>query len=162
MHQLGHTQVKPSSVRRWLLMVSGVIAVVLGVIGVFVPLLPTTPFLLLAAACFMRSSERLYTWLIHHRWFGSYIRNYLEHRAVALRAKVVALALLWIVIGCSAVVVVGAWWLRLVLVVVAVAVTIHLLHLRTQPEDMALAPGAVGGSVSESPDQPKREKPKPV
>ena len=162
MHQLVKTRVKRSSVRSWLLMIAGVVSVVLGAIGVFLPLLPTTPFLLLAAACFIRSSERLYEWLIHHRWFGSYIRNYREHRAVTLRAKVVALALLWIVIGYSATVVVDSWWLRLVLAVVAVAVTIHLLHLRTLTRDMAPPPGAVEDDVSESPNQRNHQKPKPV
>jgi uncharacterized membrane protein YbaN (DUF454 family) len=109
----------------------------IGTIGVFVPLLPTTPFLLLAAACFIRSSDRLYAWLIHHRWFGSYIRNYREHHAITLRAKVVTLSLLWGVIGYSALFVARAWWLRSLLGVVAVGVTIHLLQLKTLTPEMA-------------------------
>ncbi|MHC4479590.1 MAG: YbaN family protein [Planctomycetota bacterium] len=143
-------------------MITGVLAVVLGAIGVFVPLLPTTPFLLLAAACFIRSSEPLYTWLIHHRWFGSYIRNYREHRAVTLHAKVVALVLLWTVIGYSALVVVSSWWLRLALALVAVGVTIHLLHLRTLKQDMAQRLRDVGDHASGSPSQRKHRNPKPV
>ena len=123
--------------RKCALVAVGVLALALAVIGIFVPILPTTPFLLLAAACFIRSSERLYRWLIGHRWFGSYIRNYREHRAVTRRAKIAALVMLWSVIGYSAVAAVSAWWLRALLLAVAVGVTIHLLRLRTYTPDMA-------------------------
>jgi len=161
-HLLHERQVNRSAVRRWSLMVIGVIAVVLGSIGVFVPLLPTTPFLLLAAACFIRSSERLYTWLIQHRWFGSYIRDYYEHRAMTLRAKMVALALLWTVIGYSGMAVASSWWLRLVMALVAVSVTIHLLRLRTLTQDMVQRSGDVGDDVLESSSRLKRRDPEPV
>lgn len=127
---------KKTSLRKWFLMVIGVIALVLGVFGLFIPLLPTTPFLLLAAACFFRSSNRLYTWLIHHKWFGDYIRHYREHRAITLQAKVVTLVLLWSVIGYTAFGVVAAWWLRILLGVIAVSVTLHILHLNTLTEEM--------------------------
>ena len=123
--------------RKCVLVSVGVLAVALAVIGIFVPILPTTPFLLLAAACFIRSSDRLYRWLIEHKWFGSYIRNYREHRAVTLRAKALALVMLWGVIGYSAIVAVSAWWLRALLGAVAVGVTIHLLRLKTYTPDMA-------------------------
>ena len=73
---------------RPVLVVVGVAAVVVGAVGVVVPLLPTTPFLLLAAACFMRSSDRLYRWLTRNRLLGDYIRNYREHRAMTWRANV--------------------------------------------------------------------------
>lgn len=125
---------------RWVLMTTGVLAVAAGVIGVFVPLLPTTPFLLLAAACFFRSSRRLYIWLVGHRWLGPYLRNYRERHAMTWRAKATALVLLWGAIGYSAVLVASAWWLRLGLGLVALGVTLHLLHLRT------VAPGEASGS----------------
>ena len=115
----------------------GIIAVGLGLIGILVPLLPTTPFLLLAAACFIRSSERLYNWLIHHKWFGSYIRYYREYRAITLRAKIVALVMLWSVIGYTAFGVVTDWWFRAVLGAIAVGVTLHLLHLKTLTRESA-------------------------
>src|SRR5512137_972615 len=84
-----------SSFLRWFLIISGLIAVGVGTVGIFVPLLPTTPFYLLAAACFFRSSDRLYNWLIGNRWCGPYIRNYREHRAIPRHAKIIALILLW-------------------------------------------------------------------
>lgn len=126
-------------IRKWLLALAGILAVVLGLIGVFVPVLPTTPFLLLAAACFVRSSPRLYVWLIHHKWLGAHIRNYREHRAVSLPAKVTALVLLWGVIGATALLAVTAWWGRLLLGAVAVGVTLHLLHLRTLTREMVVS-----------------------
>ncbi|MBD3348182.1 MAG: DUF454 family protein, partial [Candidatus Eisenbacteria bacterium] len=73
---------------RYLLVSAGLICVGLGVIGVFVPLLPTTPFLLLAAACFIRSSERLHHWLLSNRYVGDHVRNYMEHRATTRATKV--------------------------------------------------------------------------
>ncbi len=120
-----------SSLRKLLLMSAGVLAVGLGVIGVFLPLLPTTPFLLLAAACFIRSSDKLYEWLTNHRWFGTYIKNYREHRATTRMTKVVTLALLWGTIGYTALVVFDGWQLRTLLLVVALGVTVHVLSLGT-------------------------------
>jgi len=121
---------------KWFLIAVGIISVGLGLLGVFIPMLPTTPFLLLAAGCFMRSSQRLYDWLIHHKWFGEYIRNYREYRAIPLRAKVVTLVLLWSVIGTTALFAVTLWWVRVLLGVVALGVTLHLLHLKTLTPEM--------------------------
>lgn len=75
--------------------VMGALCVVLGIIGVFLPLLPTTPFLLLASWCFARGSERLHRWLLSHRVFGDYLRNFEAGRGIPLRAKIVATVLLW-------------------------------------------------------------------
>jgi methylthioribose-1-phosphate isomerase len=75
--------------------------VALGVIGIFLPVLPTTPFLLLAAACFVRSSKSFYLWLIHHRQLGPWIRDYLEGQGIPLKAKVYSIALMWLSIGLS-------------------------------------------------------------
>ena len=75
----GCRELRKAMFRKWILVTIGTIAIGLGVIGIFVPLLPTTPFLLLAAACFARSSESLYTWLVGYKWFGDYIRHYHEH-----------------------------------------------------------------------------------
>jgi|JYMV01.1.fsa_nt_gi hypothetical protein len=85
-----------------LLVVAGSLCVGLGILGIFLPLLPTTPFLLLAAACYVRSSRRLYDRLLAHRWAGQYIRNYREGRGMPLQAKVFSIGLLWITLACSA------------------------------------------------------------
>ena len=123
-------------VRKWLLLSAGILAVGFGVVGAFVPLLPTTPFLLLAAACFARSSDRHYEWLLNHRWMGAYVRNYREHRATTRRVKVVTLALLWGSIGYAAIVVADGWVVRTLLLSVAVGVTLHVLSLRVVTGDM--------------------------
>jgi uncharacterized protein len=75
--------------------VAGTLAVLLGILGIFLPLLPTTPFLLLASWCFARGSERLHRWLLSHRLFGQYLRNFEAGRGIPLAAKIVATALLW-------------------------------------------------------------------
>ncbi len=119
-----------SRLGKWLLAALGVLATILGLIGIVVPLLPTTPLLLLAAACFVRSSDRMYHWLIGNRWFGHYIRDYREHRAVPRHAKITALVMLWGVIGSSAILV-DSWWVRGLLAVIAGLVTVHVLRLKT-------------------------------
>ncbi len=111
-----------------LLTIVGMIAIVLGVIGIFLPLLPTTPFLLLAAACFARSSERMHHWLMHHRLFGDYLRNYQAGNGIPARAKVLALVMMWSSLSYA------AWrfesiWLRLLIVAVGAGVSIYLLRL---------------------------------
>ena len=116
---------------RWLYAGAGLACVGLAVVGVFVPVLPTTPFLLLAAACFLRSSQRLYDWLLGQRWLGAYIRNYREHRAVSRGAKIMTLTLLWASIGYATIWVVEHWALRAGLMVIAIGVTVHILSLRT-------------------------------
>lgn len=116
--------------RHWILIICGFISVGLGALGIFLPLLPTTPFLLLAAACFIRSSDRLYTWMITNRIFGSYIKNYREKKAVPGRIKVFTLILLWAAIGYSAVMVVQSFWMRAGLVLIAIGVTWHVLTLK--------------------------------
>ncbi len=122
---------KGNVLRKWFLIAAGGLAVGLGMIGIFVPVLPTTPFLLLAAACFMHSSKRLYAWLTQHPWFGTYIRNYREHRAMTSHARLVTLAILWGGIGATVLFAVTTWWVRVLLGLVAVGVTLHLLLLNT-------------------------------
>ncbi|MET0980684.1 MAG: YbaN family protein [Telluria sp.] len=84
-----------SSPLKTLLNIAGVLALLLGVLGLFLPLLPTTPFLLLASACFARGSTRLHRWLLHHRVFGVYLRNVEAGNGIPLKAKIVALAMMW-------------------------------------------------------------------
>lgn len=114
---------------RGALLAVGLLCLVLGLIGVAVPLLPTTPFLLAAAACFLRSSPRLHDWLLHHRLLGSYLRQYREG-GIPWRAKLFSLSLLWLSIGYATVFVAPAWWLRLLLLLIAAGVTVHLALLR--------------------------------
>ena len=119
-----------------LLIMSGIFFVVLGIIGIILPLLPTTPFLLLAAYCFIRSSNKLYQWLIHHRVLGAYIYHYLEHRAVKKSTKIGALSLLWPSLSFS-MYIVQQRWLILILFLIGTGVTIHILKLKTYRPEIA-------------------------
>lgn len=131
--------------KRYVLIGAGFCSLGLGVAGIFLPVLPTTPFLLLSASCFLKSSKRLYAWLIGHRVFGKYIENYLKHRAVTRRAKVASIALLWLTIGTTAVFFTEKALVRGILAVVAVAVTAHLLTLRTLTRAMLEVRGPGSG-----------------
>jgi uncharacterized protein len=114
------------------LLAVGVLCVILGVIGIFLPILPTTPFLLLAAACFARSCDSCHAWLLEHRWFGSFIRNWYERRGVTRRQKTAALAFLWAGIAVSIAFGTDLLWVRLMLVAIATCTTLYLvLGLKT-------------------------------
>jgi len=118
------------NIKKGLLVLAGSISLVLGVIGAFLPVLPTTPFLLLSAYCYLRSSKRLYHWLINHRIFGAYIYNYLTYRAVKRSTKIVTLIFLWATLIISATVS-DSIHLRLFLLAVGIGVSIHLFALKT-------------------------------
>lgn len=125
-------------ITRILMIVAGTVCVALGVIGMFFPILPTTPFLLLAAFLYARSSRRFYTWLLTNRWFGAYIRNYREGKGLPLKQKVLTLILLWLSIIYAAGFVVAQWWLKLLLVGIACGVTFHLVRIKNyRPEPRA-------------------------
>ena len=115
-----------------LLIACGTVSVGVGIVGVFVPLLPTTPFLLLAAYFFARSSERLYRWLLRNRVIGEYLKRYYEGHCMSRRHKVMTLALLWVALASTAALVAESWWLRAVLGGVGLAVTTHILMLPTE------------------------------
>lgn len=115
-----------------LLALSGVIALGLGIIGIFVPVLPTTPFLLLASALFMKSSPRLYHWLMSHPRLGPYINDFMVNKAIPLKAKVISVSMLWASLISCAVFVTDKWTLRAVFILIAIGVTIHILSYKTK------------------------------
>ncbi len=121
-----------TAAKRRLLFAAGTLCTGLGIIGIFVPILPTTPFLLLAAACYVRSSERFYRWLTNNRVFGVYVRNYIEGRGMPLRIKILTIVLLWLAIGLSIAFAVQSLVIRIILVSVAVGVTVHIVLIRTR------------------------------
>jgi len=117
---------------RYLLLAVGWLSVALGFIGIFVPVLPTTPFLLLAAACFVRSSQRFYNWLVMHPRLGPWFRDYLDGNGIPLKGKVYAIGTMWLSIGIS------CWlvplvWARIGMLISATLVTLYILRLRTLP-----------------------------
>jgi hypothetical protein len=115
--------------KRVLLVAAGSVCLALAVLGLFLPLLPTTPFLLLASACYVRSSERLHGWLLGNRLFGGYIRNFREGRAIPLRGRVVTVVLLWLPLLYS-VYRLDLLWLEVALVLMGVAWSVVILRMR--------------------------------
>ena len=121
------------STSKALFRIAGLLSLGLGITGVFIPLLPTTPFLLLAAFLFSRSSERLHRWLLEHRLLGTYLRNYREGPAMTRQHKVLTLMFLWTGLGSSIAFAVHGLWARLALFAIGAGVTAHLLRIRTAP-----------------------------
>jgi uncharacterized membrane protein YbaN (DUF454 family)/GNAT superfamily N-acetyltransferase len=119
-----------SPIQRTLLIAAGLASLGLGIAGIFLPLLPTTPFLLLSAFCFLRSSPRRYDWLINHRIFGLYIYNYLKYRAVPLKTKILTVIFLWTTLGFSIFFFPNVI-IKFILGAVGLGVSIHILSLRT-------------------------------
>ena len=110
----------------------GSITLVLGTLGIFLPVLPTTPFYLLTAWLYMRSSPKLYHKVMNNKYFGTIVRNFQEDKSISLKIKVVVISTLWGTILFSIFLVVFTWWGRLLLLLVAVGVTIHVLSYRTK------------------------------
>jgi hypothetical protein len=112
------------------LVAAGSVCLALAVLGVFLPLLPTTPFLLLASACYVRSSERLHAWLMGNRLLGGYIRNFQERRGVPLRAKLVTVALIWLPLLYS-IYRLDILWLEMLLLLMGVTWSILVFRMKT-------------------------------
>ena len=123
------------TVKRNLLITGGTLSTGLGVAGIFIPVLPTTPFLLLAAYCYLRSSSRLYQWLLNNRFFGGYVKSYIEGKGMPLRLKIITICLLWISIGLSVAFGVEHIAIRSLLIFIAVAVTLHIVLIKTRREE---------------------------
>ena len=111
--------------------VMGTIALALGFLGLFLPVIPTTPLVILAAACYTRGSERLHGWLLESKWFGETIRTYQAGQGLRKATKIRAISLMWIVITISAVFYVDSLPVRVVMFGTAILVTRYLLGLPT-------------------------------
>lgn len=127
-------QIKRNKLTRILFVISGSISLTIGIIGIFVPLLPTTVFLLISAYCYVRSSPKLYNWLINHKYLGTYISNYRRYKAMPKKAKISAISLLWITIIISGIIV-DVFWIRIVLLVVAISITAYILSIKTLTDE---------------------------
>lgn len=113
---------------RWLLIILGWLAVLLATLGVVLPLLPTTPFLLLAAWCFARSSPRFHHWLLYRSWFGSYLRHWQQHKALPPGAKWKAVLVIVVTFAAS-LWLVNLWWVRGVLLAILIILLTFMLRL---------------------------------
>ncbi len=113
----------------------GTFLIGISIVGIFIPVLPTTPLLLLAAALYAKSSRRFYNWLINNRILGRYIKDYREGKGIPLKVKIIAISILWITIGYSAIFAIDILWVRILLVLIAVGVTIHIASKKPKVKD---------------------------
>lgn len=120
-----------SGVKRAAFILAGFVFLAIGAIGVFIPILPTTPFILLSAACFYKSSERMHHWVTNNKLFGDYIRNYREGKGITLRAKMLTITLILISTAYSAIYMLNNIIHQIILVTIIAIVIIHILKLPT-------------------------------
>lgn len=122
---------KKSWLTRLALILAGSFFLGIGIIGILLPLLPTTPFILLAVSCYARSSNKLHDWLLNNRWLGNYIKNYRAGRGIPAKVKIVSISFLWVVIGYSVIFVVHILLIKILLIIIAALVTLHILFIKT-------------------------------
>lgn len=130
-------------IRKALLIFVGTVCVGLGVLGMFLPLMPTTVFLLMAAYCYSKSSERFHNWLLTNRLCGKYISNYKSGRGISMRQKVSTIAILWASIGVSIWLMNGKLWVSLLLAAIAIGVTMHIVWIKTYRGEESHASGSL-------------------
>ncbi len=117
---------------RILFTIFGLVSLGLGILGIFLPVLPTTPFLLLAAFLFLRGNQKLYCWLMDHPRLGPYIADFMVHRSIPLHVKIISISLIWLTLLNCAVFIAPNWPLRIFFVALAAAVTLHILSYKTR------------------------------
>jgi uncharacterized membrane protein YbaN (DUF454 family) len=122
---------KKVAMSRFLLITLGTLSLALGVIGIVVPGLPTTIFLLGAAACYVRSSERLYNWMLQHKVLGAYISNYRKYKAMPLKSKIIALIMMWTMISISVFFFIKSFTVQIIVIVSGIIGTIVILMVKT-------------------------------
>lgn len=130
--QVSASKMNKRKLIRVLLLIAGTISLALGTIGLFLPILPTTPFLLISAACYLRSSERMHKWLLNNRWFGEYIKNYQQGKGIPMKTKILAITILWATILFSAFYALDEIVIaQIALFAIAIGVSAHLVRLPT-------------------------------
>jgi len=124
-------------IKKGILIFVGTVCVGLGILGMFLPLMPTTVFLLLAAYCYSRSSDRFHNWLMNNRFLGKDISSYKSGNGISVSQKISTISILWISIGASIWMLGSRFWPALLLLAVAIGVTLHLLWIKTFRPDGA-------------------------
>lgn len=120
--------------KRIIYIVLGSLFLILGAIGVFVPVLPTTTFWLLTCWFYLRSSESLYNRAMSNRYFGSYIRNYMVDKAIPLRSKIISVSVMWLSAILTSLFLIEYVWVKILLILVSIAVTWHILSFSTKKQ----------------------------
>lgn len=118
-------------VLRWVFLIGGFVLLGIGILGMFLPLLPTTIFFILAAWCFARSSERFHRWLHNNRIFGRYLSNYRTKGGMTIGSKIFSIAFLLAGISVSVLFLTDNLYIRILLGAIAAGVTWHLVAIKT-------------------------------
>ena len=121
-----------NSLKKYLLIGVGLLCVGLGFLGIFLPGFPTTPFLLLASGCFVRSSEKLYNWLISNQYFGKSIQKFQEEHTISVRAKIISLASMWTMISVSIIFLLDDWGPRISVMIIGFLGSFIILRIKTE------------------------------
>jgi uncharacterized protein len=114
-----------------LLISIGTLSIILGVIGIVIPLLPTTPLILLGAACYIKSSEKLYQKLIKNKWLGGYIKDFREKNGISRKNKIISITMMWLSICCTLLFIDISFLIRSILIIIAVTVSAYILSFDT-------------------------------
>ena len=120
------------SVIRYAYLVSGFLLVAIGIIGIFLPLLPTTIFLILASVCFVKSSPKANEWLRNNKFLGPYLKNYQNKTGLTIKSKIFTIIFLWLSIGISAFYLTNEFYIRMLLLAIGAGVSIHIIYIKTQ------------------------------
>lgn len=118
--------------KRIVYIILGSLFLILGAIGIFIPLLPTTPFWLLTCWFYVRSSEALYNRAMNNRYFGSYIRNYMVDKAIPLRSKIISVSIMWLSAVLTSLFLIEYVWVKILLILISIGVTWHILSFPTK------------------------------
>ena len=119
------------SIKKLLLYFSGFLFLALGILGIFLPLLPTTPFLLLAATTFMHTDRKIYIWMFRNQFFGKQLSAYVKDKSISISVKISSLLILCLTLSYSIIFVVDILWLRIFLFIIGIAVATHIVKLKT-------------------------------
>ncbi len=121
-----------------IIFLGGTITLIIGMIGIVLPILPTTPFLLISAAAYAKSSKRFYKWLINSKFLGTYIRNYKEGKGMPIKLKIITLIILWITIIISLFFMNNLIWIQIILLIVACIVSIHIISIKPKRDKTSI------------------------
>lgn len=121
---------------RWIFITGGVVLVSIGILGMFLPLLPTTIFFILAAWCFARSSERYYKWIHSNKYFGKYLSDYRSGKGMPVKSKIFSIAFLWTGILVSFFLLTENLYVRILLAAIAIGVTLHIIYIKTAKDEV--------------------------
>lgn len=125
-----------NNMKKFILKLFGLLSLIFAIIGIFLPILPTTPFLLLSSFLFLKSSKKLHNWLIEHKIFGQYIKDFQQEKAIPVKIKILSVSMLWLSIISSVIFFTDKIWLKILLITIAVGVTIHILNYKTKKKKL--------------------------